>query len=291
MRSAPATPLDPAVYREALQRALDEDVGDGDVTTNATVDPALRARGVIIAKSDCVIAGLDVAAEAFHQLDPAASFNVRKPDGTRCAPGDIVAEVRGSAGAMLTAERTALNFLQRLSGIATLTRRFVDAAQGRIIVLDTRKTTPTLRALEKYAVRAGGGTNHRFGLEDGILIKDNHIRLAGGVMQAMSRMKPAAAKMPIEIEAQSLDQVNAAVEAGADVILLDNMSIEEVREAVRRIDRRARVEISGGVTLDRMRELAATGADYVSVGALTHSAPAADLSFELEPDSLPEALR
>jgi nicotinate-nucleotide pyrophosphorylase (carboxylating) len=284
VRSEPYAPLDAALYREALQRALDEDVGDGDVTTDATVDPSLRARGVILAKCDCVIAGLDVAAEAFRQLDPTATFTVHKPDGSRCAPGDVVAEVRGAAGAMLTAERTALNFLQRLSGIATLTRRFVDAAAGRIVILDTRKTTPTLRGLEKYAVRTGGGTNHRFGLEDGILIKDNHIRLAGGVERAMTLMKAAGLKLPIEIEAQSLEQVDAAVAAGASIILLDNLSIADTREAVRRIAGKARVEISGGITLDRIPELAATGADYVSIGALTHSAPAADLSFELEPD-------
>ena len=285
MKSEPFAPLDAGLYREAVRRALAEDLGWGDVTTEATVDTALRARGVILAKSECVIAGLDVAAEAFRQLDPAAVFTVRKPDGARCQPGDIVAEVRGAAGAMLTAERTALNFLQRLSGIATMTRRFVDAAAGRIIVLDTRKTTPTLRALEKYAVRAGGGTNHRGGLDDGILIKDNHIRLAGGVDAAMNRMKGAHQDMPIEIEAQSLEQVDAAIAARADIILLDNLSIEDAREAVRRIAGRAKVELSGGVTLERIPALAATGADSVTVGGLTHSAPAADLSFELEPDA------
>ncbi|HXG55885.1 MAG TPA: carboxylating nicotinate-nucleotide diphosphorylase [Vicinamibacterales bacterium] len=277
--------MDPGVYREIVRRALAEDLGWGDVTTEATVDTALRARGVILAKSDGVLAGLAVAAEAFRQLDPAAIFTVRVPDGSRYVSGDIVAEVRGAAGAMLTAERTALNFLQRLSGIATLTRRFVDAAAGRISVLDTRKTTPTLRALEKYAVLAGGGMNHRAGLDDGILIKDNHIRLAGGVQQAMARMTAALHEMPIEIEAQSLDQVDAALAAHAHVILLDNLSIIDTREAIRRIAGRAKTEISGGVTLARMPELASTGADYVSVGGLTHSAPAADLSFELEPDA------
>ncbi len=186
---------------------------------------------------------------------------------------------------MLTAERTALNFLQRLSGIASVTRRYVDAAGGTITVLDTRKTTPTLRALEKYAVRAGGGTNHRGGLDDGILIKDNHIRLGGGVAEALRKMKAGRYEMPIEIEAQSLDQVDEAIAAGADIILLDNLPIDEIRTAVRRIGGRAKVEISGGVTLDRIPELARTGADYVSVGALTHSAPAVDLSFELEPES------
>lgn len=285
MRSVPFAPLDPALYREAVRRALAEDLGWGDVTTEATVDASLRARGVILAKSDCVIAGLELAAEAFRQLDPGAVFTALRTDGDRCPAGTVVAEVRGSAATMLTAERTALNFVQRLSGIATLTRRFVDAAGGTITVLDTRKTTPTLRALEKYAVRAGGGTNHRAGLDDGILIKDNHIRLGGGVRKAVQQMKAAGLEMPIEIEAQSLDQVDAAIAAGADIILLDNLSIEEVRESVRRIGGRAKVEISGGVTLDRMPQLAATGADYVSVGALTHSAPAADLSFELEPDA------
>ena len=284
MKSVPFGPLEPALYREIVRRALAEDLGWGDVTTEATVDGALRARGVILAKSPCVLAGLDVAAEAFRQLDPAVHFTPRRADGDKCAPGDVVAEVRGTAASMLTAERTALNLMQRMSGIATLTRLFVDAADGRITVLDTRKTTPTLRALEKYAVRAGGGTNHRGGLDDGILIKDNHIRLAGGIADAMRRMKKAGQEMPIEIEAQSLEQVDAAVEAGADVILLDNLSLEEIKEAVRRIAGRAKTEISGGVTLDRVPQLAATGADYVSVGALTHSAPAADLSFELEPD-------
>jgi nicotinate-nucleotide pyrophosphorylase (carboxylating) len=282
MKSVPFAPLSPAQYREAVRRALAEDLGWGDVTTEATVDPAARARGVILAKAACVVAGLDVAAEAFRQLDPAVVFDRHRQDSDWCEPGTPVATVRGSAAAMLTAERTALNFLQRLSGIATLTRHFVNAADGRVTILDTRKTTPTLRALEKYAVRAGGGTNHRAGLDDGILIKDNHIRFAGSVGEALKRMRAARQEMPIEIEAQSLDQVDAAIAGGADIILVDNLSLEEVHEAVRRIGGRAKIEISGGVTLDRLPELAATGVDYVSVGALTHSAPAADLSFELE---------
>ena len=285
MKSVPFEPLEPALYREIVRRALAEDLGWGDVTTEATVDPNQRARGIILAKSACVLAGLDVAAEAFRQLDPAAVFTAKRRDSERCSPGEIVADVRGSAASMLTAERTALNLIQRMSGIATLTRRFVDAADGRITILDTRKTTPTLRPLEKYSVRAGGGTNHRAGLDDGILIKDNHIRLAGGVAEAVRRMKSADQQMPIEVEAQSLDQVDSAIDAGADVILLDNMSIDDVRLAVRRIARRAKIELSGGVTLDRIPELAQTGADYVSIGALTHSAPAADLSFELESDA------
>jgi nicotinate-nucleotide pyrophosphorylase (carboxylating) len=285
MRSVPFAPLEPALYREAVRRALAEDLGWGDVTTEATVDSQMRARGVIVAKCDCVIAGLDIAAETFRQLDPAVIFTKNVEDGRPCAPGTTVAMVNGSAAAMLTAERTALNFLQRLSGIASVTRHFVDATGGTITVLDTRKTTPTLRALEKYAVRAGGGTNHRAGLDDGILIKDNHIRLGGGVGEVLRKMKAGRYEMPIEIEAQSLDQVDQAIAGGADIILLDNLSIDEIRTAVRRIGGRAKVEVSGGVTLDRIAELARTGADYVSVGALTHSAPAVDLSFELEPDA------
>ena len=195
------------------------------------------------------------------------------------SPAIVVAEYQGHAAAMLTAERTALNFLQRLSGIATLTRQFVDAAAGRITVLDTRKTTPLLRALEKYAVRAGGARNHRSGLDDGILIKDNHIRLAGDVGQAVTRMRKANREMPTEVEAQTLDQVDEALNAGADIVLLDNMSTPDITEAVRRCRGRAKTEISGGVTLSRMPELAATGADFVSIGALTHSAPAADLEL------------
>jgi nicotinate-nucleotide pyrophosphorylase (carboxylating) len=285
MRSVPFAPLDPGLYREIVRRALAEDLGWGDVTTEATVAAGLKARGVVLAKSPCVVAGVDVAAEAFRQLDPAVVFTVRKGDGSSCAPGDIVAAVSGSAASMLTAERTALNLMQRMTGIATMTRRYVDATGGHITILDTRKTTPTLRALEKYAVRAGGGTNHRGGLDDGILIKDNHVRLAGGLAEAVRRMKAANQEMPIEVEAQSLDQVDEAIQSGADVILLDNLTTDQIKDALARIAGRAKVEISGGVTLERIPELARTGADYVSIGALTHSAPAADLSFELEPDA------
>jgi len=283
VKAAPLEPPEPGVYRELVRRALAEDFGWGDVTTETIIDRNQKARGVIMAKSRCVLAGLDVAAEAFRQLDPAVQITAKQADGTHCERGTEVAEVRGVATALLTAERTALNFLQRLSGIATLTRQFVDAAGGRIIVLDTRKTTPILRALEKYAVRAGGAVNHRSGLDDGILIKDNHIRLAGGVGAAVTRMRKSNREMPTEVEAQSLAQVDEALRAGAEIILLDNLSTEDIIEAVKRCRGRAKTEISGGVTLERMHELAATGADYVSVGALTHSAPAVDLSFEIEP--------
>ena len=284
MKSVPFEPLDPGLYREVVRRALAEDLGWGDVTTEATVAATQQAKGVLLAKSPCVIAGIEVALEAFRQLDPSLTVQAHRADGDSCAAGDVIATIHGAAASLLTAERTALNFLQRLSGIATLTRRFVDAAGGRIIVLDTRKTTPTLRVLEKYAVRAGGGMNHRGGLDDGILIKDNHVRLAGGVTEALRRMKASGQEMPIEIEAQSLDQVDDAIAAGADIILLDNLSTAEITEAVRRIAGRAKTEISGGLTLERIPELSRTGATYVSVGALTHSAAAVDLSFELEPD-------
>lgn len=283
MKTVPFEPLDAGVYREIVRRALAEDFGWGDVTTETVIDRDQKARGIMLAKSSCVIAGLDIASEAFRQLDPGVAVDLRYTDGDRCQTGTIVAEYRGQASALLTAERTALNFLQRLSGIATLTRQFVDAADGRVIVLDTRKTTPLLRALEKYAVRAGGGVNHRSGLDEGILIKDNHVRLAGGVEKAVTRMRKGNREMPTEVEAQSLDQVDEALRAGAEIILLDNLSTPEIVEAVKRCRGRAKTEISGGVTLPRMRELAATGADYISVGSLTHSAPAVDLSFEIEP--------
>jgi nicotinate-nucleotide pyrophosphorylase (carboxylating) len=274
-------PLAPESYRDLVARALAEDIGSGDITTASTVDGGRRAGSVLLAKSRCVIAGLDVAAEAFRQLDPGVDIRILRRDGTLCESGDAIAHIDGRVAALLTAERTALNFLQRMTGIATLTRQFVDAAAGRIMVLDTRKTTPLMRALEKYAVRAGGGVNHRFGLADGVLIKDNHVRLAGGVCAAVERMRASNPDLPIEVEAQSSSEVADALQAGADIILLDNLSTPEIIEAVRQCRGRAKTEISGGVTLARMPELAATGADFVSIGALTHSAPAADLSLEI----------
>jgi nicotinate-nucleotide pyrophosphorylase (carboxylating) len=283
VKAEPFVPLDAGLYRDLVRQALAEDRGAGDVTTDATIGPDQQARGVFVAKATCVLAGIDIAAEAFRQMDPDVAVTFRRHDGECCVPGTEVADVRGRASALLTAERTALNFVQRLSGIATLTRQFVDAAAGRITVLDTRKTTPLLRVLEKYAVRAGGGVNHRGGLDGGILIKDNHIRLAGGVGAAVARMRAANRAMLLEIEAQSLAQVDEALVAGADIVMLDNLSIADIVEAVTRCRGRARTEISGGVTLARMNELAATGADFVSIGALTHSAPSMDLSFEIEP--------
>lgn len=296
MKVVSVAPLRRADYDDLVRRALAEDVGGGDLTTEATVLSHQRARGSFLGKSACVVAGLEVAREVFRQLDAAVEFDVTIDDGEWCAPGRTIAEVRGPARALLSAERTALNFLQRLCGMATLSRRFVEAAGGRITILDTRKTTPTLRALEKYAVRVGGARNHRMRLDDGILIKENHARLAGGIGKALARFREAkdevcrpnpdaatARALLVEVEAQSLDEVEEALAAGARRVLVDNMSLTDIREAVRRSRGRAEIEISGGVTLDRLQELAATGAEYVSVGALTHSAPAADISFEVEP--------
>jgi nicotinate-nucleotide pyrophosphorylase (carboxylating) len=282
--NVPLMPLDKALYREMVRRALAEDMGWGDATTEGTIDDGQRGHGRLLAKQDCVIAGLDVAEEAFLQLDPTSAMVRHREDGDLCAAGTLVADVTGRARALLTAERTALNFMQRLSGIATLTRQYVDAARGSaLIILDTRKTTPTLRVLEKYAVRAGGGTNHRFALDDGILIKDNHIALAGGVLEALHLMREAAVDMIVEVEVRSLDEVDVALGAGATRILADNMDLATLAETVRRARGRAQVEVSGGVTLDRIAGIAATGADFVSVGALTHSAPAVDLSFKIAP--------
>jgi nicotinate-nucleotide pyrophosphorylase (carboxylating) len=275
--------LAPEVYRELVRQALAEDRGAGDATSAATIAPGQQARGTIVAKSDLVVAGIDVAAETFRQVDGAVVFEVRWGDGSRVQRGETVAEVRGPARALLEAERTALNFLQRLCGVATLTAKFVDAAANQITILDTRKTTPGFRMLEKYAVRCGGGTNHRYRLDDGILIKDNHKRIAGGVRIAAERAMQNAQGLPVEVEVESLDELDEALASGAPRILLDNFTTYDIREAVKRVAGRALIEISGGVTLERIPELASTGADFVSIGALTHSAPSADLSFELEP--------
>jgi len=276
-------PIAPEAYRDLVRQALAEDRGRGDVTSAATIAAGTRARGTIQAKSELVVAGLDVAAEVFRQCDPASVFEVRWGDGARVKAGEAVAIVTGDARALLEAERTALNFLQRLCGIATLTAEFVHAAGSGITVLDTRKTTPGFRALEKYAVRCGGGTNHRQRLDDGILIKDNHKRLAGGIRGAAEQAMARSGGLPVEIEVETLDELDEALQTGVPRILLDNFTTIEIREAVARVAGRAKIEISGGVTLERIPELATTGADYVSVGALTHSAPSADLSFEIDP--------
>ena len=274
--------LEAADYRELVRRALAEDLAGGDVTTDAIFGPNDRARGAFVAKSPCALAGRDVALEAFSQLDAGADATWRLHDGEECAAGAMIGHVTGSARALLSGERTALNFLQHLSGIATLTRQFVNASGGTITILDTRKTTPTLRALEKYAVRMGGATNHRMSLNDGVMIKDNHIHLGGGIANAVAQVRACGPHAVIEVEVETLAQVDQALDAGADILLLDNMTIDDIREAVRRSRGRAKTEISGGVTLGRIPELASTGADFVSIGALTHSAPAVDISFDIE---------
>ena len=270
---------------DLIRRALAEDVGAGDVTTAATIQPEARGRGVLLAKAALVVAGLDLAHAVFAEVAGAGAvaFTALAADGDRVAAGTVLARIEGPAAALLTAERTALNLLQRLSGIATATRAYVDAAAGRITVLDTRKTTPTLRALEKYAVRVGGGTNHRFGLFDLILIKDNHVRVAGGIKPAVAKARAAWPGLQVEVEAQSVVEAAAAADAGADIILLDNLTTPQIRQAVAIVAGRAKTEVSGGVTLERIAELATTGADFVSVGALTHSVHAADISLEIEP--------
>ncbi len=266
-----------------VSRALAEDVGDGDITTLATVPERVRARAVVTQKAPGVVFGLDVATEVFKALDTELEIERLVEEG-RWREGGPVLSVEGSARAILTAERTALNFLARLSGVATLTARCVTAVAGTgARILDTRKTTPGLRELEKEAVAAGGGTNHRAGLYDAVLIKENHAALAGGVGEAVRRARARAPELSLEVECRTLAEVDEALGAGAKRILLDNMSVEQLRAAVAHVDGRAELEASGGVTLETLREIASTGVQFVSVGALTHSAPALDLSLILHP--------
>jgi nicotinate-nucleotide pyrophosphorylase (carboxylating) len=270
--------------QEVIDRALAEDVGPGDVTTAAVVPPSARARGRIVQKSAGVIAGLDVAAAVFRRVDPGLRFRPHVEPG-RWRPEGLVAEVAGSAASILTGERVALNFLARLSGIASHTARFVKEVEGTgAAILDTRKTTPGLRAMEKAAVVAGGGRNHRAGLYDAVLVKENHSAIASGVGEATRRALAAAGEgLPVEVECATLAEVDEALAAGARRILLDNMSLEELRAAVGRARGRAETEASGGVTLDSARAVADTGVDFISVGALTHSAATVDLSLAVEP--------
>jgi len=275
--------LDPSFVADVVARALAEDVGAGDVTTQATVSDGARAAATITQKAPGVVFGLDVAEAAFRQADGALAIERLCPEGAWQEPGTPVLRVTGSAAAILVAERTALNFLQRLSGIATLTARYVRAIDGTSArILDTRKTTPTLRALEKAAVVAGGGTSHRFGLFDMVLIKENHVAAAGGVGPAVRAARARFADLPIEVEAQTADEVREALEAGAPRILLDNMTPDAMRAIVAEVAGRAELEASGNIDLDTVRAAAESGVDFISVGALTHSAPALDLSLILE---------
>jgi len=275
-----------------IDRALAEDLSIGDPTTEALIPPDMQGRACIVAKADGVVAGVDVALAVFSRWDPSLTTRAIVPDGTQVVAIDVersqVAEVEGNVASILMAERTALNFVQRLSGIATQTRRYVDEVTGhRARIVDTRKTTPGLRTLEKYAVRVGGGRNHRRSLGDGILIKDNHIealRSSGaGIAQAVERARANASHtINIEVEVEDPDQVAEALEAGAGILLLDNMSVKEMAEAVRLARGKAVTEASGGITLANVREVAATGVDIISVGGLTHSLKALDLSLELQ---------
>ena len=274
---------DPATDPIAI--ALREDLGEGDITTQFFVRSDLRALGRIVARERAIVAGTVTAAEVFRRVNPKLTVEILQPDGTALSGGETILEVRGAAGAILTAERVALNFLQRLCGIATLTRQFVEAiGKSRAKILDTRKTTPGWRVLEKYAVRAGGGNNHRMDLASAILIKDNHLAACDGdVALAVRRARDMApAGMHIEVECESPDQVRAAVEAGAHIVLLDNMSLDQLRESVSVAAGRVKTEASGGVNLSTVRAIAETGVDWISIGALTHSPPALNLALDFD---------
>lgn len=270
--------------RKIVARAFIEDLGQGDLTTTLTVPESAKARGIFYSKQPLVVAGFPVAEEVFRLLQPDYLWDALISDGTEVPAGQPLARVEGKAATLLSGERVALNFLQRLSGIATLTRKFKDRLAGlKTEVLDTRKTTPGLRILEKYAVRVGGGTNHRMGLDDGILIKNNHIAIAGGIgtaVRSVNREKPAG--MPIEIEVRTRQELDEAIASGADIVLLDNMTPEEVAACVGLARGRVLLEVSGGVGLENIRAYAETGVDRISVGALTHSAPAVDINFLIE---------
>ncbi|HEX5484028.1 MAG TPA: carboxylating nicotinate-nucleotide diphosphorylase [Terriglobia bacterium] len=277
-----------AVHPPLLKQFLDEDLGAGDITTMATVPADRQACGRFVAKASMTLAGLEIAFEVFRLLDENLRTEVRQPDGSRLQPGDEPASVWADARALLSGERVALNLLQRLSGVATLTKKYVDAVAGTPAkILDTRKTTPGLRALEKYAVTVGGGTNHRQGLYDAILIKENHIHMAGGVRQAIAaaRSNQGGARF-LEVEVTTLEELKEAVALAPDIILLDNMTPFETRKAVEMARAQTNsilLEASGGITLENVRQYAEAGVDWISIGALTHSVPASDLSFEIEP--------
>lgn len=270
--------------REAVQRALAEDIGPGDVTSQWILPPETWGRGGLLAKAEGVLAGLEVARQVFQQVDQRITFQAHQKDGEAISKGDILATVEGPAASILTAERTALNFLQRMSGIATLTRRYVEAVAGtRAVILDTRKTAPGLRLLDKWAVQLGGGQNHRLGLYDMVLIKDNHIAAAGSITQAVERVRQRNQQgLAVEVEVKSLAELEEALALGVDRIMLDNMSLEEMRQAVEITAGRVPLEASGNVTLENVAAIAATGVDYISVGALTHSVKALDISLEIE---------
>jgi nicotinate-nucleotide pyrophosphorylase (carboxylating) len=273
-------PLDPHIL-SIIRQALDEDIGSGDVTSNSIIPPEEQMHGQFIAKQAGVIAGLDVAKAVFNLLDPRVRFDSLAAEGARVSDRQVVARASGPARSLLTGERTALNFLGRISGIATLTRQFVDAVAGtQTRILDTRKTAPGLRRIDKMAVARGGGENHRFGLYDMILIKDNHIDFAGSIGEAVRRARAYQSGLEIEVEARTLEDVEEALQHGVERILLDNMTVEQMAQAVHLCAGQARLEASGNVNLASVRRIAETGVDYISIGALTHSAPVFDISFD-----------
>lgn len=270
-------------YETIIKRVLEEDIGAGDVTTMSVIDPALKGTAEINAREDLILAGMAVGKKVFETLNPDAQFEASFEDGNQVLKDDVIARVTGRVADLLMGERVALNFLQRLSGIATLTSQFVEKVKGyHVKIIDTRKTTPGLRKLEKDAVRAGGGFNHRFALSDGILIKDNHIVACGGIFEAVKRARERVPHtLKIEVEVRNVDDVREALNARVDVVLLDNMDLRSIKEAMRVIDGRLTVEVSGGVTLNNVEEIAKTGIDLISIGALTHSAKAVDISMDL----------
>lgn len=276
--------LEMEAVRKIIRRALEEDIRSGDVTTAYALTGGETGKATALAKEDLVVAGLDVFRDVFRLRDAGLAFRTALKDGDRVPRGTVLAVVQGSLASILTAERVALNLFQRMCGVATLTRQFVDAAAGtKAEILDTRKTMPGLRILDKYAVRVGGGRNHRYGLYDGILIKDNHIEAAGGIGKAVRRVRDGAPLLArIEVEARTLAEVREALAEGADVIMLDNMPVDAMRKAVALIDGRALVEASGNVTLATVKAIASTGVDFISSGALTHSARASDISLKVK---------
>jgi nicotinate-nucleotide pyrophosphorylase (carboxylating) len=278
------TPMISHQVKQLIHAAIEEDIGRGDVTSEATIAEHIMSKARVIAKHELVLAGLEVFTEVYATLDRAVHVDASHTDGDRVPAGTAIAGIEGRARSLLAGERVALNFLQRLSGIASLTRRYVDAVRGyNVEIVDTRKTTPGWRVLEKYAVRVGGGKNHRHDLGDGVLIKDNHIVAAGGIKRAVDLARQHSHHLlKIEVEVETLDQVEEALQAGVEVIMLDNMSTTMLAAAVQMIDGRALVEASGGISLESIVEVARAGVDLISVGRLTHSAPAADIHLEFE---------
>ncbi|MEO0184345.1 MAG: carboxylating nicotinate-nucleotide diphosphorylase [candidate division WOR-3 bacterium] len=274
--------------RKIVKTALKEDLGKGDITTDAIVPSNAQTLGIIFPKEDGILCGINIARTVFEEVDRTINFEAKMEDGTEFSPGMTIATVIGPAGSCLKAERTALNFLQQLSGIATLTHRFVNAVGGRVKIMDTRKTTPGLRAIEKYAVKTGGGQNHRFGLYDMVLIKDNHIEIAGGITNAVNAVRKNSKKkrLFIEVEVKTIDELTEAIGLGVNRVMLDNMNLEQIDQAIKLVrdaKKKIQIEVSGGINLDNIANYAELDIDFISIGALTHSAPAIDIALKMKP--------